>query len=183
MKITKINNLIFDKKIFERFWNKVDKRDKNKCWNWIGAKTSNGYGHMKINGKTIRSNRISFIIHNGYIDDNKYICHKCDNRACVNPDHLFIGTACDNIRDMWNKSRNPKNVIYNPQSGEKHYNSKLTELDIYRIRLFYKFGINQHKLAKIFNTDQPNISCIVLYKTWKNIDNNKYRNFEFRKVG
>lgn len=78
----------------------------NGCWEWIGAMSNTGYGIVKHLGKRIGAHRASWIIHFGEINDIKmFVCHKCDNRKCINPDHLFLGTNSDNMRDCYQKGR------------------------------------------------------------------------------
>lgn len=84
----------------ERFWKKVQKTAT--CWNWTAAQR-NGYGVIKINKKLISTHRLSYEIHKGSIPDGLLICHSCDNRLCVNPEHLFLGSYSDNTIDAVNK--------------------------------------------------------------------------------
>jgi hypothetical protein len=91
----------------ERFWEKVRKSDQ--CWEWIASKTRNGYGFFhrggRVDRKPIRAHRLSWELHNGPIPDGLWVLHKCDNPCCVRPDHLFIGTRSDNMKDCAAKGR------------------------------------------------------------------------------
>lgn len=75
------------------------------CWEWAGSKLKNSYGRMLVRGKNIIAHRYSWEVRNGKIPDKMYVCHKCDNPCCINPDHLFIGTHEDNMLDMVKKKR------------------------------------------------------------------------------
>jgi hypothetical protein len=89
--------------IFERFMKKVVKTET--CWIWGGSRNFDGYGHLSINGKQTSSHRFSYEWCVGPIPVGMYVCHKCDCPPCVNPDHLFLGTARDNARDKVSKGR------------------------------------------------------------------------------
>ena len=78
----------------DRFWQKVEKADG--CWEWIGAKKNNGYGHLNIGGKTILAHRYSFYLANGPIPEGLMVDHMCHNRACVRPEHLRLVTMKQN---------------------------------------------------------------------------------------
>lgn len=90
------------KPVHERFWSKVDKS--GECWIWTGVR-QNGYGSFWFEHGPKPAHRISWTLTHGPITDGLFACHRCDNPACVNPDHLFLGTAGDNARDMWSKGR------------------------------------------------------------------------------
>jgi len=93
----------FDKKTsYERLLERI-RIDENGCWNYIGYKNSSGYGRLRFNGKKILAPRLSYMSEKGNIPDGMFVLHTCDNPACVNPDHLYLGDAKDNAMDMSNE--------------------------------------------------------------------------------
>jgi len=151
-------NLVL-KLAFEKF---VIKKDK--CWDWKGSKR-NGYGKLTFNGKNMEAHRISYIIHKGEIPIRKNVLHLCDNPPCTNPDHLFLGTHRDNMKDMAAKNRNN----FNPVKGENHTFSKLKTEQVLEIQQLLKNGITQKELAKKYNVNQVTISDIKRKITWKHL--------------
>jgi hypothetical protein len=150
----------------------VDIAGEEECWNWKGRLTGNNYGGFvckKIGGEGY-AHRVSWIIHFGKIPKrNGYhgtcVCHKCDNRLCVNPNHLFLGSCKDNIHDMIKKGR----YIQTPFKGEKNGRAKLTNNKMQNIRIMLKAGIFQEIIADIFGVKQTIISKIKLGQLWASV--------------
>jgi hypothetical protein len=150
----------------ERFWAKVDKNGSNGCWIWTAGLIRNGYGGFALeHRKCIPAHRYSWGLKNGHLprDGSICVCHHCDNRRCVNPDHLFLGTHGDNARDRTLKGRGTR--------GERMPAAKLTEQDVRDIRGRWNAGsATQTAMAKEYGVSQAVISSAVLRKTWAFVD-------------
>lgn len=96
--------------ILERFEQKYIKRESG-CWEWTACSRGNGYGCFKFEGRLVDSHRVSYILYKEDIPTGKLVCHTCDNRLCVNPDHLFLGSYKDNYDDAVIKGRIDKNIL------------------------------------------------------------------------
>ena len=92
--------------LHERILNRV-RFGATDCWHWCGVRISGGYGRMTYKGRSQVAHRLAWIAWNGPIPEGMYVLHRCDNRACVNPDHLWLGTYSDNLKDCWAKGRHP----------------------------------------------------------------------------
>lgn len=148
-----------------RFWNKVNKTDK--CWEWTGSLYYNGYGQFFDGKNKICAHRFSYKITYGIKDNNLLVCHTCDNRKCVNPGHLFLGTQQDNLRDMYKKGRN-NNVN---TSGIKNGRHKLTEIDVINIRNSYSNKkLTVIELMNKYNLSETQTYRIINFKSWKHVN-------------
>jgi predicted DNA-binding protein (UPF0251 family) len=157
-----------------RFWPKVDKTAG--CWLWTAGTDSNGYGVFTIGGRALGAHRVSYEWTYGSVPDDLNVLHRCDVRACVRPDHLFLGTNADNSRDMVSKGRaasgdrNSTHIHPEMVQGERNGRARLTGADVLEIRRLYAAGgIRQVDLAKRFGVPQVHISRIVLRQSWKHI--------------
>lgn len=133
------------------------------CHEWTGRLNAKGYGVFRGENSTWQAHRWIYKHTHGSISDGLYILHKCDNRKCVNPDHLYAGTQKDNMRDMWDKGRG-----YKPK-GSKHFRSVFTEDDISRIRGLSAIGLKPKLITKIFNSKLGTITSIVRGVTWTHV--------------
>lgn len=144
------------------FWRKTSLDKITGCVNWLGPKIPTGYGCLWKNKIKYYSHRYAFIITKGSIPEGMLVCHKCDNRLCCNPEHLFLGTYADNSKDMCSKNRQ------NKPKGELQSNSKLIELKVKQIRALYPF-LKMEYLAHAFEVSVSCISKIILRKDWSHI--------------
>lgn len=139
------------------------------CWVWVGAKQANGYGRMTYLRKSDYAHRWAYLAFCGPdIPAGKDICHTCDNRLCVNPEHLFLGSRTDNMRDAKSKGR--------LSTGERHARTMagaragaavLTWKEIKAIRALASQGIRSKPLAEAFGVSSDNINRIIRKDTWK----------------
>ncbi|WP_430765299.1 HNH endonuclease [Pseudomonas syringae] len=136
------------------------------CWEWIGATNSSGYGKFGAGGKrgaTLLAHRVSHQMHIGPIPLGMYVCHRCDNRICVKPQHLFLGTPTDNNRDMVAKGRQRG---YD-RSGEGNPAAKITLSRAREIRALALSGKKRAAIAEMFGISSGQVGQIVTGKAWK----------------
>jgi hypothetical protein len=152
------------KPIKERFMEQVFLPTESGCWLWIGAtrgnEKNNMYGGFCWNKRTWIASRAAYVLFIGPIPTNMRVCHVCDCRLCVRPEHLFLGTARDNTQDMIQKGRGPK------QDGENNPASKFTNNQIFDIRASKEKGAS---LARKYQVTDSCISNIKSKKRWAHI--------------
>lgn len=129
------------------------------CWQWMGAGSQSGYGNLHTVDGNRYAHRISYEIFKGPITDGLYVLHSCDNRMCVNPKHLSLGTHADNQLDKLRRGRTPRN--------EAHWNCKIPKERIPEVFAMRKSGMSQTAIGKVFGVGQDQISRIVNRKRRK----------------
>lgn len=150
-----------------RFWRKVEKSEG--CWKWIGNGFTNGYGQFFVRvggvGRTMLAHRVSFLVNGGEFSDLKpCILHRCDNRICVNPHHLFQGTKSENTQDMLKKGRsNYSNGINRPM--HKVNDDAVREMR----RMYSDGGITTKELGFKFSLSCSHVSKIIRGKKWRHV--------------
>lgn len=128
------------------------------CWEWQGSKLKSGYGSVAWYGEKPRVHRLFYSLWKGEIEPGLCVCHTCDNIICVNPEHLFLGTPADNVKDKVNKNRQAKGVA----TGR----TKLTQEQVLEI---YKTKGSARAIAKIYGISHNHVLYIKKNKTWKHL--------------
>lgn len=136
----------------------------NGCWAWLRSIDNRGYGSVAVRRKTHKAHRVAF----GLIPHGLFVCHHCDNRACVNPAHLFLGTNADNMRDASRKGR-LRGPGDSAARGEDNGNAKLTSSKVRAIRKELKKGVSYRKIGDAFEVSPSLICQIATGKTWAHV--------------
>jgi len=145
----------------EKFLAKVCPDPASGCWLWQGM-VREGYGEVSLDGRKLRAHRLAWMLFRGEIAPGMVVCHKCDVRACVNPEHLFLGTPAENSQDMLNKGRNSR--------GERHHNAKLTEDQVSRIKaMLAENRLYISEIAREFDVTPSAIRSIKQGRTWRGV--------------
>jgi hypothetical protein len=137
------------------------------CWLWSGALSESGYGAIKVGGETLYAHRLSYVIHFGEDPLDMLVCHKCDNPACVNPEHLFLGTTQENTRDRFMKKRSASGA----RNGAMNRASTiLNEEKVRQIREDYRLGLGSHlTLGRKYGVSQSAVQLVVTRKRWAHV--------------
>lgn len=172
----------------ERFWEKVQKTDG--CWLWTGNRHPKGYGYISEGGRAgsdLRAHRVAWELTYGPIPAGLWVRHKCDTPPCVRPDHLELGTAAENSRDMVERGRschapNPPertargerhSSVTHPERiprGERHTFAKFTDAQVLSLRQRWRAGgVMQKDLAAEFGVTKSVMSELLAGKTWKHL--------------
>lgn len=134
------------------------------CWEWRGRRNWRGYGQITTRWfPTVQAHRIAYQLAVGPIPEGMLVCHHCDNRGCVNPAHLFVGTDRDNVRDMLDKGRSIRVGSRNPRA-------KLSEADITTARRLWGEGWTQFAIAAELGVSDSAIGQIIRGETWTHVE-------------
>jgi hypothetical protein len=143
------------------FWGRVEKSEG--CWIWLGpVNKQTGYGELCVNRRRDGAHRHAWELANGRpVPAGLQVMHSCDNRRCVRPDHLSVGTIADNIADKTSKGRQAV--------GERIGTARLTADDVLAIRAMRARGSNVRDIAAVFGVCSSNVQCIVTGQTWRHV--------------
>lgn len=158
-----------------KFWRRVDTSSDEGCWPFLGYCLPNGYGQIK---RVIDGQKVSYVTHkfvyeliHGEVPEGKKVCHDCDNPPCVRPDHLWLGTQAENLKDARDKGRAvPFGGKRADNQGERHGMALLTEEAVIEIRYLWSLGQHtQRQLAEMFGVSRGAICSVVRGQSWKHL--------------
>jgi hypothetical protein len=148
----------------DRFWAKVSPEPTSGCFLWTGAFCRSGYGNAAGEGRHIRgAHRVAWELTKGPIPNGLWVLHKCDVPACVNPDHLFLGTGADNVADMVRKGRG------RVPRGVRHPRAKLTPPDVLVVRSMLRAGVSACAVARRFGVTEAAVRSIRDGRSWAHV--------------
>jgi len=144
----------------ERFWSKVDRRGSDECWSWIASRQDGGRGMIRLAGRLYKAPRVAYTLAVGSDPGQRDVCHTCDNPACCNPNHLWLGTRAENNDDRDGKGHQ---IAFR---GERHPNAILTEP---QVRSVLKSELDGRYLASRLGVSESAISAIRHRRLWKHV--------------
>lgn len=147
------------KSVEDRFWDKAIPEPNSGCWLWNGAYKSNGYGAFGVERKTLTASRFAYELSVGPVPKGLNVLHRCDNPACVNPDHLYVGTLSQNLQDAYDRGRRS-------HVGERSPRAKLTEALVLEIRASKKSDMTW---ARELGLSKPTIQHARVGINWSHI--------------
>ncbi len=151
--------------IASRFWPKVAICGEDECWEWQGYKSDFGYGLIRIGTQQVAAHRLAWTLTRGEIPAGLFVCHNCDNPPCVNPAHLFLGTAADNNADMFAKGRGRWDRQH--CKGQANRQAKLTDEQAVGVMACLLTGrYKQSEIAESFSVSQTTVNRIWRGLTW-----------------
>lgn len=149
----------------ERFWCKVAIADDAECWNWQAYINKQGYGEFHFRRRAPVASRVAWILTYGEISDGLHVLHHCDNRRCVNPKHLYLGTNKDNVDDRERRGRRRTGWV----PGEANGSHVLTNNDVREIRELHANGWTLVRLHERFGVSCTRLSLIVRGLAWTHL--------------
>lgn len=147
----------------ERFWTLTIPEPNTGCWLWMGYASGSGYGRVMRGGRNAQAHRVAYELAHGPIPAGDVVMHSCDNRLCVNPAHLRVGTQVENMRDMHSKGRAPN------RKGERNHNASLSDADAFEIRVLGALGWEQSDLARLFGVSQHVARFVLEGRTYRHL--------------
>lgn len=162
---------MFSSTAHQRFWKYLDRRGDDECWAWKSAHSTHGYGILSDTRLTcLYAHRLAYQLLVGPIPDDLHVLHTCDNRGCLNPKHLFLGTQVDNNKDRHMKGRSSRGEALSLLSrGERNGWSKLTDVEVTSIRSDAARGVSIQAQMQKYNLSHGCIWGIRKYKSWKHL--------------
>lgn len=150
-----------------RFWSRVDRRGNGECWPWTGVIGTWGYGSFWFRGCNRNASRVAWVLTHGDIARDVVVCHKCDNPACCNPAHLFLGSQGDNVRDCNRKGRARGTF---KSDGHPRHMAKLSDEQVREAKHLFESGsLSQSEIARRMGVHSSTISRAVRGEYWSHV--------------